>query len=253
MLNTRIRYFLLASLFIFSSCKTQWQIEDIEGTRIKLDDTYDKPVDSTVMSIIQHYKVLLDKQMNEVIGKASTSMSTGLPESQLTNLTADALLEWGNRQQEEICDFSVMNYQGIRANLNAGDITLGNMFELYPFENRLAIVELKGQYVEDLLKYFARKGGEGISSTVKLEVRNKDISSLTIGGKPLDKGRVYRIVTIDYIAEGNDGMKAFQFSEKTAQTNILLRDVMIEYVKEQTAKGNTLQATIDGRIKIIGS
>lgn len=251
MLKKKIVILLTGCIFLSFACKTQWQIESIQGERIKVDQHYSQPVDSGVMAIIGHYKTLLDKEMDQVIGRSAVNMSTGIPESTLTNLTADVLLHWADSRLEGDYDFSIINSQGIRAPLSEGNITQGNMFELFPFENKISFLELKGQYVEDLFKFYARKGGEGISASVRLQIRNKEIASLTIRGKALDKSKIYRIATIDYLAEGNDGMKALQFAEKATHTQILLRDIMVDYVKQQTIRGKAIQARKDGRITLL--
>ena len=243
-------YCVMTSWFLFiSSCQTTVTVRGIAGTRIPVDSTYNQSTDLTVMSIIQSYKSQLDEQMNVVIGEAAARMWAAIPESPLTNLTADVILAEANKQAQT--DFSIMNHQGIRATVNQGAITLGNMYELFPFENQLVMLDLKGQYVEDLFKFYARKGGEGVSSSVQLVIKDKTIHSLLINGKPLDKDKTYRIATIDYLAQGNDGMKALSYAENITTNNKLLRTLLVEYVKEQTAQGKSIHAVNDGRIKII--
>ncbi len=241
----------LAVLCLGFSCRTSYEIASIEGERIAVDSTWMQPVDSSVTAIIDKYKHRLDEEMNVVIGTAAETMVSTLPESPLTNLTADVLLQYADKQNPENFDFALMNSQGIRTALNKGNITLGNVYEVYPFENKVVFLELNGKYVEDLFKFYARNGGEGVSSTIRLSIRDKEIEGLTIGGKPLDKDKTYKIVTIDYLAEGNDGMKALSFSSKKTDTGLMLRDLMIDYIKNQTSGNKPVQAVNDGRVQIL--
>ena len=64
-----------------------------------------------------------------------------------------------------------------------------------------------------------------------------------------DENRLYHVVTVDYLAEGNDHMTAFLDAVTSTYTGITLRDVMIDWVKEQTRQGKEIDAVLDGRIR----
>jgi 2',3'-cyclic-nucleotide 2'-phosphodiesterase (5'-nucleotidase family) len=78
-----------------------------------------------------------------------------------------------------------------------------------------------------------------------------EVKSVTLDGNPIDEGATYHIVTLDYLADGNDNMTSFRNAITSVNTGITLRDVMIDYVKEQTRQGNEIQSLLDGRITII--
>ena len=69
-------------------------------------------------------------------------------------------------------------------------------------------------------------------------------------GKPIDKNNTYNVITLDYLADGNDNMNAFRNAVSTNNTGITLRDIVIEYVREQTAEGKVISSQLDGRITI---
>lgn len=97
---------------------------------------------------------------------------------------------------------------------------------------------------------YARIGGAGISSNVKLIIDDKKVKSVTIDGKTIDKDKIYHIVTLDYLAEGNDNMSAFRDAVSSINTGVTLRDVMIDWVKEQTRRGEEIDSQLDERIVI---
>ena len=97
---------------------------------------------------------------------------------------------------------------------------------------------------------YAKMGGAGISSTVHLEVKGEKLVSATVKGKPVDQNKTYTIITLDYLADGNDGMEAFAKATEVVEPGITLRDMMMNYVKEQTAAGKTVSSVLDGRITI---
>ncbi|MDD3980382.1 MAG: 5'-nucleotidase, partial [Proteiniphilum sp.] len=60
----------------------------------------------------------------------------------------------------------------------------------------------------------------------------------------------YRVVTLDYLAEGNDNMTAMRNALTQHNTGVTLRDVMIDHVKEESRRGHAIRSALDGRITI---
>jgi 2',3'-cyclic-nucleotide 2'-phosphodiesterase (5'-nucleotidase family) len=77
------------------------------------------------------------------------------------------------------------------------------------------------------------------------------VKSVTVDGEPVDENRQYNVVTLDYLAEGNDNMGAFRNAVANTHTGVTLREVMIDWVKEQTRQGKEVDSALDGRIKIL--
>lgn len=207
--------------------------------------------DSSLVSMVQKYKTQLDSVMDQEIGCSETYMEIGRPESLLTNFTSDAILHF-----DEIChsdykpDLAMMNIHSHRASIPKGKITLNAVFRTYSFDNTLVFVKIKGSILKELFRAYAKMGGAGISANVKLEIRNKDISKALINGMPIDENKVYTIVTLDYLAEGNDGMDDMISAESIVGTGIILRDYMLNYIKTLTNNGRKLNSVLDGRIII---
>ena len=128
---------------------------------------------------------------------------------------------------------------------------MGNLYETYSFDNTITFLELKGSDLIKIFNAYARIGGAGISSNVKLVIDNRKIKSATVDGNPIDNDKIYQIVTLDYLAEGNDNMNAFLNAVHINDTGITLRNVMIDWVREQTRQGNEIKSVTDGRIEII--
>ncbi|GHV56807.1 5'-nucleotidase [Bacteroidia bacterium] len=202
-----------------------------------------------MVALVASYKTQLDAKMNTPVGVAAQTLQKGFPQSLLSNFTADAMQQmaetmWGN------IDFAIMNMGGLRSTLNQGPITLGNLYEVYPFENTLVLLELPGKAVKEFFDFIASHGGQGLSGSVTLVAKKRAVESLKIGGKPLDENKTYRIATIDYLAGGNDGMTALLQATRMENSNKQLRDLMIEYVKTLTANKKEVNATIDNRITV---
>jgi 2',3'-cyclic-nucleotide 2'-phosphodiesterase (5'-nucleotidase family) len=81
-------------------------------------------------------------------------------------------------------------------------------------------------------------------------VTGDKVTGLNIGGLPWDENKTYRVATLDYLAEGNDGMLAFKQAFRTVNSYITLREVMIAYVKESAINNREIDAKLDNRISI---
>ncbi|MDR1368754.1 MAG: 5'-nucleotidase C-terminal domain-containing protein [Dysgonamonadaceae bacterium] len=228
----------------------QYVVTNIQGTRILMDSAWEAKISPETKNLVEKYKSQLDDQMNEVIGEATETMRSATPQSLLTNLTSDVMKQSGEKYSGQPVDFAVCNVHGHRAILAQGSITVGNLFEIYSFDNLLVVLDLEGKYVKQLFKYYASNKGEGVSSDVQLKIKDKKIESLSIGGKPVNDNQTYRIATLDYLADGNSGMSALTKATKILDTGITLRDVMIDYVRKCTAEGKKINSKLDNRIII---
>ncbi len=233
------------------SCKSQYQVAEISGKIVEMDSTHNPLSPTKMANLVDAYKTELDKEMNEVIGFSQQFMDYNRPESLLTNLTSDIMKQFGDEHLPNGADVGVMNVHGHRANMPKGEITLGNLYEIYSFDNTITFLDIKGSDLKSIFDSYAKLGGAGISSNVKLVIEDKKVKSVTVDGDSIDNDRVYIIVTLDYLADGNDSMDAFRNALSVNNTGFTLRDMMIDWVKEQTKQGNQIESVLDGRIEII--
>lgn len=246
-------FYYLLTIQLLVSCGSlkqsyQYDIVNMTGTIIEMNK--EQGTNQDMQAFVDKYKGTIDKEMNEVIGGSSEFMQKGRPESLLTNFTSDVMRKHGDKHFTTGADIALMNVNGHRATLPKGKITLGNLYEVYPFDNAITFVELKGEDLTKIFEAYARIGGAGISSNAHLVVKDRKLISATLDGKTIDNSKIYNIVTIDYLSDGNDNMNALRNAVKIEHTGITLRDIMIDYVREQTAKGKILTSKIDGRITI---
>lgn len=247
-----IKRTLLALLILLSatSCShKRWSTLQSSSVKIAIDSTTNSLADKNYSAYLQPFKQKVDTQMNEVIGQAAETMKGHAPESLLSNFSADVYLQTATNFQGENVDIAIVNLGGLRTIVPAGDITVRKVFELMPFENELVLLWLKGDKLNELLQYFAGMGGEGVSG-LRMEIKDGKAVNITINDKPLDPTKVYSIVTNDYLAGGNDKMVQLAQAEKRVNTDIKVRTMLLNYIKNETKKGNKIQSKLDGRIKI---
>ena len=206
----------------------------------------DEKVDASFSAKIDSYTSDIAKRMEEVIGYCPTAMSKGNPESPLGNLTADGLL-WAAKKFHDVdADVSIYNSGGIRSSIARGDFTVGDVFTLYPFDNVLSVVTMKGK---DLKKFFdtvAVYGGMPVNKEVRLIISDNTVRSLTIKGKEVDDDQTYTIATIDYLTDTEDYFNA-HISRK--DYDILVWEYYTEYFRYLSEQNNgEITASKDGRI-----
>ena len=243
-----------AGLMGITPCAAQkYKVAKVERTRILIDKRWDAQPDAEAAKFIAPYKNKVDSIMGPVVGTAAHDMTRHRPESELSNLLTDILV-WGGKKFDEQPVFAVYNMGGIRANLAKGKITVGDVNEVAPFENKICFLTLTGDKVTELFQQIAHRGGEGLSHAVRLVItENGKLVSATINGEPVDPQKKYRIATLDYLAEGNDQLVAFKsgtdvLAPKQKENNV--RYIIMDYFREKMAEGKTVESKIEGRVTI---
>lgn len=205
--------------------------------------------DPQARNFILPYKEKLDAQMNTVIGQSVRELNkSGRGETPLGNFVADLQKEYAEAEFGYPIDISIINNGGLRNKLPKGNITLRDVFELSPFENYLFVLVLSAQDVENLAHYAVEKKNLGING-MYIESENNELTHFSVNGKPVEKGKSYLLAVNDYLATGGDQMAFLMDLPRKEVSNILLRDLLIEKIKERTSKGEKLDAEIEGRQK----
>ena len=189
--------------------------------------------------------------MYRMVGTAEMSMDRGIPESLLSNLVADVLRGAAVQVLGKPADMGLVNIGGLRNVLTEGPVTCGNIYEILPFENSLCVVTLKGADLNHLFENIAACGGEGVSGVQLHITKDGKLLRATVAGKPVVEDRMYTVATIDYLADGNDGMTALIRAEKReCPQGATLRSLFMDYVERQTAEGKKITSRMEGRITV---
>ena len=218
---------------------------------IPVDKRLDNKLDASFTAKIDYYTGLMANSMNEVIAYCPQTMRKGLPESTLSNFTTDALadiceIEFGIRP-----DFALYNKGGMRTELKCGDVTRSDIYQVYPFDNTLCLIELKGEDVINLFELIAKYGGEPVSKEIKLEIFNGKINRLTVGGETIDPNRLYKIASINYMIDATSYNKFLSKYTSRKESTSFIYELMSEYVKRLGDSGKNISAELDGRIVIL--
>jgi len=174
----------------------------------------------------------------------------------LGNMICDANTWYFREKLNQNLDFAFHNGGNIRTELPKGQLTREQILTVLPFENFLFIASMRGSQILELFDYIATipQGNGGwpqFSKEVRytIDVPNKKISNLTIGGAPIDPNKTYRFCTNDYLLAGGDGYTVLTKAQDPYNASLLLSYVVIEYIADQ--KG-IIRPSTDGRQTVIG-
>lgn len=206
--------------------------------------------DSSMVMLIRPYKDSLDDRMEEVIGHSAAKLLKQKPEGALGSWMCDALVAQTQPRIDARIDFAVMNYGGMRINeIPLGPITVGKIYELMPFDNIIVVLEAKGEVVQQFFDFIAATGGWPVSEAVRFTIRRDKATDITIGGIPFEASKTYRFIVPDFLANGGDNLTFLQTLPRVT-TDLLVRDALINEVRQTAAEGKTIEPGVEGRIRV---
>jgi 5'-nucleotidase/UDP-sugar diphosphatase len=193
------------------------------------------PPDPVIAAKTKKYKDLVAPQIGQIVGSLKSRLVRDYNrESSLGNFVADVIREAAGS------DIALQNAGGCRADLPEGPVTNGNVVDALPFINTLAVCEMTGAQVREVLEQgLTLERGliqvSGLRATYDLRrpLRQR-LVSLMIDGRPVDDQRVYRVAVTSFIAQGGDLYQTFLNLGKGKQTDTgkLLADVVIEHFRK---------------------
>jgi len=180
----------------------------IDGYLIPVDSKKYKAKEETSKLIAEYRKQY--PELSEVIASMKeASMRLYNNESTIGNLLTDIMRKAANS------DIAFLNSGAIRADLNAGRVTLEQLINVYPFPDTLSIVELTGAEIRKLIEYsLTLPYGIGQISGLKIEFDSSKpamqrLIEVYVGDLALIDSKTYTIATSKYLAKGGDGYSIF--------------------------------------------
>ena len=186
----------------------------------------DLPKDPEVQARIEELGGPIEDLMAEVVAEASGPIdgsreSCRSGECEMGNLVADAMLD---RTRDQGIHVAIQNGGGLRASIDAGEVTMGEVLTVLPFQNTLATFQLEGadivaalengvSQVADGAGRFPQVAGLKYTWDPEAEPGNR-ILSVEVQGEdgawaPIDPAAVYGVVSNNYMRAGGDGYSVF--------------------------------------------
>jgi 2',3'-cyclic-nucleotide 2'-phosphodiesterase (5'-nucleotidase family) len=198
------------------------------------------------------------RALNAVIGKLKGDLRKGaVGAGTLGNFAADGIRGEASKKLGKPIVLAVTNSGGLRKNvISEGDLTLRDIFELLPFENALVAFDFTGAQLLDLLRVVVAKrdAQSGARITYRMAANKPPEllkARLLIDGveQDIDPAATYTVISIDYLLNvtGGDYATVLKQARNTRPLGLTIRDVITNYVKEETAAGREIKSTLDGR------
>ena len=240
------RFILLFALLTLLPTLASAQLKYSWST-VRMDSRFDNGPDRTAAKIIEKYDPLV-APLQEIIGYSEAEYAKGFPESGLSNFAADVIRERAEKAVGKRVDLALTNFGGIRTSLPKGAVRVYDIFSIFPFENHIVVFDIKGK---DLLRFFQQMAHrcEALSN-VYFVAEHGEIITLRIGDKPFDVNHTYKMATIDFLMTGGDGVSFEKCARNKVETGILIRDAIVDAIRQRTAEGKTLRLFKDGRVSV---
>ena len=243
MLKKIVTYFLfLFACLNAAVCFAQTAV--IEFTDYKIDGTL--KADSGLLKLLMPYSDSVNRSMNAVIGFSINGLTKKQPESTLGNFMADCMKTMAEKKFNQKIDASFINFGGIRSYISKGDVTVGKVYELMPFDNLIVLQKVKGTVLKSFLDKTAASGGWPLSG-ITMRINNRKATNIFINEKLLKEDADYIIANTDYVANGGDDCAMLKNIPKQ-NIGYLLRDALIEYILMLTQQSKPIEAKMDNRI-----
>jgi 2',3'-cyclic-nucleotide 2'-phosphodiesterase (5'-nucleotidase family) len=248
----------VAAMAMVSCAPKQYQLTGVERTRIIIDSRFDQKQDEAITAFLAPYKRVNDSIMGPVLGVVAHNMHPQRPESDLSNLVADILI-WASKDYNEQPVLAIYNMGGIRADLTKGEVTYGDVLDVAPFENKICFTTLTGEKMMELFQQIAYRGGEGVSKgtelVIKMDANNEhgELISAKLHGKEIDPAAEYRVATLNYLLEGNDGMPALREGKDVVAPDAASnnsRFLIMNYFRDKQSRGEIIDSQVEGRIVV---
>ncbi len=169
------------------------------------------------------------------------------------NLIADAMLA---RVKDQGVEIAIQNGGGIRASIDAGEVTMGEVLTVLPFQNTLSTFQVTGEVMVAALENGVSQIEEGAGRFPQVagitfvvdptQPAGARVSDVMVGGAPIDPAKVYGVVSNNYVRNGGDGYAMFRDALNAYDFGPDLADVTAEYMAVQGG----YQPYTDGRITL---
>ena len=263
---------LLAAVSCSQGPRMEWKRVPMDGSRTGVVPVTAENVDTALGTFEDDYiapngrhftegatpevaALLMDVQpkmghLKEVVGHSARLLVNirTEPDLPLGNIVADALREKGSSYFKVPMDFAISNYGGIRNPLPEGAILMDDVEAMFPFKNYMCYAKVRGSNLQRLLEQLAKTQAFQAVSGCKVKVKAHELVEAEVGGEPIDPNRLYNVTTIDFLLSGGDGIAIGALAEDVVLTDVLVKDVMLEYFQKMEAEGKVIDGQKDGRV-----
>jgi 5'-nucleotidase/UDP-sugar diphosphatase len=191
--------------------------------------------DSATLNAISRWKEKVNNITNETITTIAVPLTRSYgEESVMGNMVADAILN-----TYPGFDMALTNSGGLRQDIDAGAVTVGQLIAAFPFPNTIHQLELKGADLYTLFEHGAGLTNGILQVSRGVEIiydENKPVGARIVSCKlnnvSIDPDKIYKVLTSNFLSDGGDGFLAFRNALSKKKTNQEIVQSMISYLKQ---------------------
>lgn len=246
-------------------------------------------INNEIGDLVKEIKAGIAEKMDEVVAETEIELTVDDPIEKDSKGNPVRMVRRAETNMGDFCadayrwytgaDIGITNGGGIRANIGKGDVTYGDVINVFPYGNMVSMIEVSGQQILDALEWGARSvpdecGGflqvSGLSYEINTRLESpciaddnsmfvgikgeRRVQNVMVGDKPLDPAGKYTLACHDYtIQDKGDGFTMFSGAKVILDRVKLDNQVLIEYITEElggSVGGKYRDPYGDGRIKI---
>jgi 5'-nucleotidase len=187
----------------------------------------DRAVDSMVKAIMA--------PLRELVNRPIAILAAPMADLVLGNFMADAFRAAGEG------DAAVMNRGGVRAPLDSGTVTYGELFDVAPFANVLVRLTITGAGLRAWIEKAvgqrpmrAHLSGIVVTYDSTRPPGSRVISLQLADGRPVVDSATYRFIYSDFLHADGDGLQATEGIQRVEELGIVDIDALQEWVRRNT-------------------
>lgn len=187
---------------------------------IEINSRLDNRIDAETEALLAPYRQTVDSLLS--IHVVDSEIELQRDGQAIVNLISDFIKVKGEELSGQSVDLALMNRGGIRNDLPKGAISKGHLMMTFPFDNYISVVKIKGK---DLL------------SAVEIINKRNHVGVSAIDFESIDADKIYRLATIDYLAEGGDYLEPLTRGKEIVRSQQPLVDDLVEFLLKLKAEG----------------
>ncbi len=215
-----------------------------EDSHVYYDIDGEIEADEAISAYIQPYIRDMARTMNRVLTVSEGSFERDTPEGTLGNLAADIVRYRATAEMREKVHVSIMNNGGLRVPLPEGEVTVGNIYELMPFENHITVLEFTGEQLLRIADELAGVNGEAVSG-IRFRITDGIARDVLVDSSTVDPDSRYWVATNNWMADGGGPSPTLWEPKQRRDLDVMIRDAIIEYISRK----ETISPYLDNRVR----
>lgn len=212
--------------------------------------------DPAVAKVIAPIKAEIQATFGLVLAEAPQGLFRGRrgEENLLGYWVADRMRERAEALCGQRVRFAITNQGGLRANIRPGQVKVGDIYEVMPFENELVVVTFTGAEVMQIVKEgIIRRGGEptsGVKARLQGTAEKPEFLITWEDGSAIDPQEIVRVATTDYLAASGDSMATIKRGRNLFTTGCVLRQLLLDTFEQAGKAKRSILPPAPGRVTI---